>query len=373
VIARFRILLPYGLYLRSDGQLSPHRFTYGLYQIAIHPPYQAVIDPSDAASSSEVAARDILEQLEPASPPKVSQFVLMDEISTVHANMLQIDFHKDDFDRRPATVRVDQSEDPLIALAFELVNAFLASIRSATKAGHIKPLEIRGSNWRLDYLTDDYQEFQPEADKIRREFGSSFGWKICGINEEVWSKAHTLSSSYRPSNWENLILDAEVLLPEVGPALVLAVTALETLISVTLNHLASSANLPAGLWEWINNRGDYRKEPSVEEQFDVLLRVLADKSLRNQSDLWRAFKDLKEARNSFVHGGVAVIRIGKKKKTEKVVTQELAYTLVRQAREIIDWVESLLPSELRRPKLEHQPQFKMFKIISPPTTSGPTG
>jgi hypothetical protein len=92
-----------------------------------------------------------------------------------------------------------------------------------------------------------------------------------------------------------------VLLPEVGPALVLAVTALETLISATLNQLASSANLPSGLWEWINNRGDYRKEPSVEEQFDVLLRVLAGKSLRNQSDLWRGFKDLKEARNSFVH------------------------------------------------------------------------
>jgi hypothetical protein len=370
MIARFRILLPYGLYLRSDSQLSPHRFTYGLYQITIHPPYQAIIDPSDAAPSSEVAAREILEQLEPAGPPKVSQFILMDGVSTVHANMLQIDFHKNDFERRSGVDCQDLSED-LVGLAFELANRLFISIRTLTKGSHIKPLEILGSNWRLDYLNDDYQDLQHEPDKIRRRLGASFGWKICGITEEVWSKAHTLSSSYCPSSWESLILDAEMLLPEVGPALVLAATALETLISVTLNHFASIANLPLGLWEWINNRGDHRKEPSVEEQFDRLLRVLASKSLMDQKELWKAFKDLKDARNSSVHDGVAVIMIGKRKKTKKVVTRELAYTLVGQAKEIIDWVEFLLPSELRRPKLEHQTQFEMFKVIVPPTTSGP--
>lgn len=365
MIARFRILLPYVLYLRSDAQLSPHRFIHDPYQITIHPPYQAVIDPSNVDPSSDVAAREILEQLGPASPPKVSQSVYMDGIPTVHANTLQIDFHRDDFDRRVAAVRPDHSEDPLIRLAFELVNGLLTSIRSVTKAGHIKPLGILGSNWRLDYLTDDCQELQHEADKIRRKFGSSFGWRICGINEEVWSKAHTLSSTYRPSNWESLILDAEALLPDVGPALVLAAAALETLISVTLNHLASLANLPSGLWEWINDRGDYRKEPSVEEQFDVLLRTLANKSLKDQNQLWEAFKNLKGARNAFVHDGVAAIG-------GKEVTKELAYIFVGQAKEIIDWVEPLLPPELRRPKLEHQVEFQMFKTIIPPTISGAT-
>ena len=102
------------------------------------------------------------------------------------------------------------------------------------------------------------------------------------------------------------------------------------------------------------------------------LRVLAGKSLRNQSDLWQGFKDLKEARNPFVHNGIAVIRIGKRKKIEKVVTRELAYNLVRQAKEILDWVESFLPPELCRPKPEHQTYFEMFKIIIPPTASGPT-
>ena len=150
-----------------------------------------------------------------------------------------------------------------------------------------------------------------------------------------------------------------------GVACALAAAALETLISFALNHLPSLANLPSGLWEWINNRGDYRKEPSVEEQFDVLLRALANKSLKDQNQLWEVFKNLKDARNSFVHDGVAAIG-------GKEVTKELAYIFVGRAKEIIDWVEPLLPSELRRPKLEHQVEFQMFKTIIPPTTSWPT-
>jgi hypothetical protein len=92
-----------------------------------------------------------------------------------------------------------------------------------------------------------------------------------------------------------LLLDAVGLLPDIGPALVLAATSLETLITDALDELSAGASaVPQSLWMWINDRGDYRKEPSVLEQYDALSKVFTGRSLRDEIELWEA---------PFVHGG----------------------------------------------------------------------
>jgi hypothetical protein len=96
------------------------------------------------------------------------------------------------------------------------------------------------------------------------------------------------------------------------------------------------------LWHYINNRGDYQKDPSVKEEYDVLLRALTGRSLKEEPVLWEAFCNLRGARNALVHGGTLTIG-------GRPITRNQAYELVGRAKEIALWVESLLPGSARRP------------------------
>ena len=136
----------------------------------------------------------------------------------------------------------------------------------------------------------------------------------------------------------------------------MAAAALEVLIEVALSCLASINEMPKGLWEWINNRGDYRKEPSEEEKYDNLLYILANKSLKAEQPLWEAFKNIKSARNSFLHEGKLVI--GKED-----LTIEKSIMLISKAKEIAVWIEQLLPIEKRAPILEDTMQVQLSKRI----------
>jgi hypothetical protein len=364
MIARFRILLPYEFQIPQGAELQPHEFTYSGYRVTVYPPLQVALPPGALEASFPILSEDVLEQLVSVNPPEVNHSIRINGVPTIRANMLQIDFHKNEFFRSRQDPQAGADEDPPSHLIFELVNTTLSSLRSITQASHIKSLNPESTLWRLDYLTDDLEELQPTSDKIHRRVSANFRWQICGVNREVWDKVRIKLPAYRPPNWETLILDAESLLPDVGPSLVLAATALETLISVTLDHLTAESDLPKKLWQWINNRGDYRKEPSVEEQFDVLLKVLTNKSLKEESQLWEGFKNLKTARNSFVHDGKAAIG-------GREVTKDQAYSLVGRAREIADWLEALLPSDWRRSTLDTEMKFQASTvIIGPPAPGG---
>ena len=114
--------------------------------------------------------------------------------------------------------------------------------------------------------------------------------------------------------------------------------------------------MPSGLWKWINARDDYRKEPSVEERFDDLLTILAGKSLKSDKDLWDTFKDIKNARNSFVHGGTPLI--GKQE-----VTLEETYRLILKAGDVFKWVEEILPVTHRRPLATSGVEVEYTRLI----------
>jgi hypothetical protein len=169
---------------------------------------------------------------------------------------------------------------------------------------------------------------------------------VAALTTEVWKKIESLPVEYNPAAYDRLLLDAEASLPDLGPAIVLAFSALETLISASLAVLIRQSKGNAELWEWIQSReGDYRKEPSVSEEFDVLLKALSGSSLRDNQDLWQAFQRLRDARNNFIHSGV--LAFGKKVKTP-LLTKDVN-ELLGKTKEIVLFVENLLPESSRRP------------------------
>jgi len=67
-------------------------------------------------------------------------------------------------------------------------------------------------------------------------------------------------------------------------------------------------------------------------------------SLSDEKALWDAFCELRTARNKFAHQGKAMVN-------NKEVTAERAAHLVNQAAAIVDWIETFLPAEHRRPQV----------------------
>ncbi|MGD1070644.1 MAG: hypothetical protein ABSB15_10935 [Bryobacteraceae bacterium] len=79
----------------------------------------------------------------------------------------------------------------------------------------------------------------------------------------------------------------------------------------------------------------------MSEQYDVLLKFLTGHSLKEESELWASFQNLKQARNRFVHEGLA--SIGK-----VPVDAAKAEELVRSAPKIIARIREWLPEDIQR-------------------------
>lgn len=156
--------------------------------------------------------------------------------------------------------------------------------------------------WRMDYFQDSGERVEKRPDLILGKGGGVHTVLFEGVSVSGWESLGRACPALL--TWDRLLLDAIAILPDAGPAVVLATAALESLIGVALARLGhDSPRVPTTLWKRINDRGDWRKEPSVTEQFDTLLRVLTDRSLKDEAKLWQDFAELRRLRNSFVHEG----------------------------------------------------------------------
>lgn len=357
MIARFKVLLPFTLSVPQGENLTSHESRHDAYVLKIYPPTQATLSAADfePVSLSSVSLRSVLDRLRPVDVQQTTEIILMDGTPTVQANLLQLDFIKSEFDRRrPEKPLPHDQGDPSIQFVFVTLNNFLARVRTLTRASQLRPLNPDQAIWRLDYLDDEGKELPHDPSLVRRRLAAHVQFRVCGINTEVWSKIMSLMPAFTPYSWDSLLLDAEGLLPDVGVSIVVAYSALENFISWSLDHLASAANLPPGLWRWINDRNQWYQEPSVKEQYDRLLQVFTGKSLKDQPKLWEAFQNLQDARNSFVHEGKAVIG-----KNKLEVTPKLARQLVVEAQSVVAWVENLLLEAVRRPQLKTKIEFTL--------------
>lgn len=350
MIARFTTLLPFVISIPEGEDLPPFECERDGYRVRVYPPYQAGVTAAEVGLYSTMSYGNAIKRLQRREPQQVTSIVRINDKPTVLANLMQVDFLKEEFDRRRTSPgEADppgdslKAGDPPPSLAFAIVNDVIARFRTLCRGGHVQTVDPRAAFWRLDYLNDAEEIMPPGPMLLRRRGNRNFRGSISALTGETWQAVQQLGPDFAPHVWDTLVLDAEKNLPDTDSAVALANAALEVFSKWLLDQFASTASLPDGLWHWINKRGFHLKEPSVEDRFDHLLKCFTGRSLKEEGTLWKAFKELREARNSLSHVGSA--KVG-----TLVVTPEHATNLVMQAHQIMDWCEGLLPEACRRPR-----------------------
>ena len=325
MLARLHVLLPYSVVLPDGESYQIYAYEDNGYEVRVLPPLR-----SD----------------EPGAGVSNDQKMIINDKSGIQANILRVDFIKESFDRRSG---IDC--DPPYELIRRTINHFLRKLRFVTRGFMIKEIDFPRVSWRIQYLNDDETELEHLEGMVRFRGARAFQFSWTALTPEIWNDIYSLPVDYSPPEWDNLYLDAVAALPDVGPAIVLAATSLETFIAYILDVLVKKTTVPPDLWQWINSR-DWLKAPTPTEQYDVLLRILLGVSLKDDPTLWEAFQNIKNARNSFVHEGVA--QIG-----GKPITDTDARKLVQSVAKITKFIKLKMPSEFQWPEFEHTANVEM--------------
>lgn len=329
MLARLDLLLPFTITIPEGEDFSIHQWNDEGYNIRIFPPMK---------TEHPVAQDD-------------SDEILINGKPTFQANGLRIYFQKDNFDRRQGI-----ECDPPYPLIARTINLFLLKLRFVTRGSKIRPIIFSYTSWYLQYLNDDESELDKTEGLVKGRGAKTFTLSWTALNNDIWERIFELPPDYIPPQWDNLLLDANEALPEIGPSVVLAETALEVFISHILNELSKNSSIPKDLWNWVNNRNWWLQKPTTEEQFDILLKTLLGISLKENNDLWKSFKNLKNARNSFVHEGIA--KVG-----QHPISEGEARELLVKANEIVLFIKNKLPEELRWPEYKHSINVEAKKKI----------
>jgi len=131
---------------------------------------------------------------------------------------------------------------------------------------------------------------------------------------------------------------------------------LKVFISHVLSELSADSTVPDQLWEWITQKQMRYKEPGAEEGFDVLLKTLLGTSLKDAPELWEVFRNIEEARDTFVHEGMA--QIGR-----VPVTPDSVRRMLLKVTEIISFVKDKLPESLHWPQYDHSLKITVAKPV----------
>lgn len=267
------------------------------------------------------------------------------------ADVLALRFYKESFSRQESS-----PIDPPESLINYSLHSFLSRLKYVAKAPQVRPLEFPSCPWDLRYLQDDGSQLEETAGLVRGRGVGQFGITSIACDPKLWDLVFSLPHDFEPPAWHTLLVDARGALPHVGTAVVLAATALEVFVAEVLTSLAKDSVVPPNLWAWINDRGNWQKEPSVEEQFDVLLKVLAGHSLKEDNALWETLKSLRNARNSFVHDGAP--KVG-----GTSLSHADAMSLIDRADKIVTAVRGWLPERLKWPVFEYSAELRFGKRL----------
>jgi hypothetical protein len=319
MIARAYILLPFCVTIPEFEEFNVYSYGLNGYEIRIYP----------------------LLQSENASKYSDCDNMKIDGIKAFNADILPIYFYKENFDRSQTA-----DFDPPLALIECVANDFLARLRYVAGAFKVKPLQLSTTSINITYLNNDESELTKEKGQVVGRGTQEYTFSFVAIRKQVWADIHSLQPFRELPIWKNLLLDATDVLPQIGPSIVLVFTALEVFISKTLDAIAEYKKADIELWKWINNRKFFLKDPSMEEQFDFLSNHFIGKSLKDDSKLWEAFKNIQSARNSFAHNGIA-------KFGDTIVDQKQAQNFIVKAYEIINYIKDNLPQELLWPEFKY--------------------
>jgi hypothetical protein len=333
MLAKLSVLLPFELTVPLGGKFTVYGYEEGGYSVQFDLPSRSDKQPT----------------------PEAEDKVLVNGVPAIQADVISITFGKETFSREIASP-VDPPED----FIRKTLRGFLERLKYVTKSERIKLDDFPNCQWTIRYLNDNGTELEKDESRRRALHSRKFSFAGIGCDPALWDMLFTLPPDFEGPPWHTLLLDAKAALPHVGTALVLAATALEVFIEELLNRLANATPIPGPLWNWINDRGEWQKQPSVEEQFDLLLKVLTGHSLKENNDLWEGFRHLRKARNSFVHEGVAKMLGG------TMATLADAGALVSKAEGIISKVREWIPEQDRWPVFESKFEFQFQKQLIKP-------
>jgi hypothetical protein len=341
MIARLLVILPFDMAVVENVKFNVYSYEDRGYLVNIFPPVK-----TDVPSANDNA-----------------QPLTLNGQPTFIANGLRIEFRKESFER----TRESETVDPPELLMSSALKKVLSLMRYVTRANQINLAQctLARTGWRLEYLFDDGSTV-PEDPKLRRAITKwPFGISVVGLTPQLWDQVYSLSDDFIPPVWDTLRLDAVAALPNIGTAVVLALSCLEVFISQVLDRLAAESPVPNEMWSWLNGRNMSQANPSTEEQFDVLLKIFTGHSLKEDHKLWEAFKNLKSCRNAFLHEGTPSVGKAKKSISERDVMDFLA-----QTDNIVQRVREWLPPSLRWPEFKTEMTF-MFPIRLPGGSSNP--
>jgi hypothetical protein len=205
VLARLHILLPYTLTVAEGEEFPIHEMKDGVYKVRFLPPQ---CDPSMMFGKRPSGLK-------------------LNGKCAFEANVMRIDFHKEEFDRAIASP-IDPPEDVIR----RAVGEFHSRLRFTTRAAHASTVSFPWSQWRLDYTNDDGSELEAREGYVRGRGALQFQWSFVAISPEVWNNIFRLPPEFAVPVWDGLRLDALAALPSVGTAVVLAATSLEVFISI---------------------------------------------------------------------------------------------------------------------------------------------
>jgi hypothetical protein len=275
--------------------------------------------------------------------------ITIDGQDSFEANVLLIEFYRDTFDRKNES-SLDPSADQILGAA----NWFIERLRFVGKDSSITPLEDLGSI-NVKYTNDDGSELEKEEGMAREKLTRAVQFKYSLLTPEIWDNIFNLGDDFSVPHWHNILLDSSRLLPDIGPSLVLAETALEVFINYVLDSLSRQGDIPQNVWNWINER-DWLKTPSVDERLDFLLQHFTNHSLKSEAELWEGYRNLKKARNSFAHEGIP--KIGK-----DVVDSEKGKSLIRNVNLIVLKVREWLPEEFQWPVFRYKTKIELVQKL----------
>lgn len=313
MIARLFVKLPFSFDIPLGSRFDVYQIEYPGYVVNFYPPLP---------SETEHVASGVS--------------LCINGTKTFKVDTLKIDIIQDDFNR---TTNVES--DPSFEVLNHLINELLDRLKYVTNSSIIKPVQLPSAAWRIIYLNDDGSELAEEDGVIRVRGALAYSYQVHPLTSEMWTDSFVLSDKdWTMPKWKMLILDARNSLPEVGPSVVLAASALEVFIYEVLNQLASSLDdKELGLWGWLNSRG-LGKAPTIEEQFDKLLKYFTDQSLKIDNKLWESLKNIFKCRNSFLHDGEPLIG-------GVLIDVQTARNLIEQSERIIEFVRLAIPAELQ--------------------------
>jgi hypothetical protein len=106
-------------------------------------------------------------------------------------------------------------------------------------------LEISSLNapWTIEYISNTEESLPANTGLLSARMGTHWRLEDQSITEEIWIRASGLPFDYEPIRWDTLLLDAQQVVSQVGPALVLAVTAVKTAAAAVIGLLFT--NLPS--------------------------------------------------------------------------------------------------------------------------------